>query len=80
MLALLDVQQTALVCLELGTGFFELACHLIVPIFDALEHALVFVVLVLADLLLCFMGDVSLHEVLSLGSFLEEDFPVGVDG
>jgi len=25
------------------------------------------------------MGDVSLHEVLSLGSLLEEDFPVGVD-
>ena len=56
MLALLDVQQTALVCLELGTGFFELACHLIVPIFDALEHALVFVVLVLADLLLCLLN------------------------
>ena len=33
-----------------------------------------------ADLLLCFTGDVSLHEVLSLVSLLEEDFPVGVVG
>ena len=56
MLALLDVQETALVCLKLGSRFFELACHLIVPIFDALEHALVFVVLVLADLLLCLLN------------------------
>ena len=33
-----------------------------------------------ADLLLCFTGDVSLHEVLSLVSLLEEDLPVGVVG
>ena len=51
MLPLLNVHQLALISLVLGLGFFQLGHHLVVPLFDAFEHALVFVVLVLADLL-----------------------------
>ena len=39
--------------MELLFGIIELPLHLVVPIFDTLQHASVLIVLVLANLLLC---------------------------
>ena len=55
MLALLHVQEAGLILLEFGPCFLELASHFIVPLFHAFEHALILVVLVLADLLFCLL-------------------------
>ena len=50
MLTFLHIQKVAFVVLKLRLGIPQLSCHSIVPLFDALKHTLVLVVLVLADL------------------------------
>ena len=64
-LTLLVCQESAFVLLELLFGIIELAFHLVVPIFDALQHTCVLVVLVLTNLLLS-LCDLFLLEVCQL--------------
>ena len=55
MLPLLHVEEPALVLLELHLRVLELTCHFVVPLFDTFQDALIFVMLVLADLLFCLL-------------------------
>ena len=50
-LPFLNIHEFALICLVLGLGFSQLGDHFVVPLFDTFKHALVFIVLVLANLL-----------------------------
>jgi len=52
LLAFLVAYKACLVLLEFNFGLPELGCHLVVPLFDAIQDTRVPVVLVLADLLL----------------------------
>ena len=52
LLALLVSKQGRLISLELVASFTQLTSHLVIPLFDALEHTFVLIILILSDLLL----------------------------
>lgn len=50
LLTLLVCQKYRLIFLELRFGFFELCCHLVVPLFDSFKNAWILVVLIGSNL------------------------------